>query len=53
MGSLFYAAYAANQRGLDHVPELWAVVGLTVLASVVLYGVSTDPVMRLLDRPGR
>ena len=53
LGSLFYAAYAANQRGLDHVPALWAVVGLTVLASVVLYGVSTDPVMRLLDRPGR
>ena len=53
LGSLFYAAYAANQRGLDHVPELWAVVGLTVLASVVLYGVSTDAAMRLLDRPGR
>jgi NhaP-type Na+/H+ or K+/H+ antiporter len=50
LGSLFYAAYAANQQGLERPPELWAVVGLAVLASVVLYGVSTDAVMRLLDR---
>ncbi|OKI45968.1 hypothetical protein A6A29_30955 [Streptomyces sp. TSRI0281] len=51
IGSLFYLAYA-----LGHVPftgyaeELWAVVSFTVLASVLLHGVSATPVIRRLDR---
>ena len=31
------------------MPELWAVVGLTVLISVGLHGVTVTPAMRRLD----
>ncbi|GAA3447559.1 cation:proton antiporter [Planomonospora venezuelensis] len=51
IGSLFYLAYALGQTGFG-VPaaELWAVVAFTVLASVVLHGVTATPVMARLDR---
>ncbi|MGW0480327.1 cation:proton antiporter [Nonomuraea sp. NPDC003214] len=50
VGSLFYLAYALGQADFG-VPadELWAVTGFTVLASVVLHGVTATPVMRRLD----
>ncbi|WP_043628028.1 cation:proton antiporter [Nonomuraea candida] len=50
IGSLFYLAYALGQAGFG-VPadELWAVAGFTVLASVVLHGVTATPVMNHLD----
>ncbi|MFD5266259.1 cation:proton antiporter [Streptomyces sp. NPDC058335] len=51
IGSLYYLAYALGQR---HLPvserELWAVVTFTVLASVVLHGVTAGPVVARLDR---
>ncbi|MFE9776238.1 cation:proton antiporter [Streptomyces sp. NPDC005931] len=51
IGSLFYLAYALGEGTFD-VPggELWAVVTFTVLASVVLHGVSASPVISRLDR---
>ncbi|MGV9776098.1 cation:proton antiporter [Streptosporangium sp. NPDC003464] len=51
IGSLFYLAYALGQADFG-VPaeELWAVVAFTVLASLVLHGVTATPVMRRLDR---
>ncbi|MDT9685871.1 cation:proton antiporter [Streptomyces sp. TRM76323] len=51
IGSLFYLAYALGVEGF-HVPagELWAVVTFTVLASVVVHGVSASPVISRLDR---
>ncbi|WP_336215529.1 cation:proton antiporter [Nonomuraea sp. LPB2021202275-12-8] len=50
IGSLFYLAYALGQADFG-VPaeELWAVVGFTVLASVVLHGVTATPAMDRLD----
>ncbi|MEV4218413.1 cation:proton antiporter [Nonomuraea sp. NPDC049725] len=50
VGSLFYLAFALGQADFG-VPadELWAVTGFTVLASVVLHGVTATPVMRRLD----
>jgi NhaP-type Na+/H+ or K+/H+ antiporter len=51
IGSLFYLAYALGSHGFG-VPagELWAVVTLTVVASVVLHGMTASPVISRLDR---
>ncbi|MFD6416570.1 cation:proton antiporter [Streptomyces sp. NPDC060194] len=51
IGSLYYLAYALGQTGFP-VPddELWAVVAFTVLASVVLHGLTAGPVVTRLDR---
>ncbi|MFC8226346.1 cation:proton antiporter [Streptomyces sp. NPDC057287] len=51
IGSLYYLAYALGQHDFP-VParELWAVVTFTVLASVVLHGVTAGPVVTRLDR---
>lgn len=51
IGSLYYLAYALGQHGFA-VPEreLWAVVTFTVLASVVLHGITAGPVIARLDR---
>ncbi|MEV5729159.1 cation:proton antiporter [Streptomyces pharetrae] len=51
IGSLYYLAYALGQHAFP-VParELWAVVTFTVLASVVLHGVTAGPVVTRLDR---
>ncbi|MGW5640988.1 cation:proton antiporter [Streptomyces sp. NPDC003832] len=51
IGSLYYLAYALGQHDFP-VParELWAVVTFTVLASVVLHGVTAGPVVKRLDR---
>ncbi|MGC5013053.1 cation:proton antiporter [Streptosporangium sp. DT93] len=51
IGSLFYLAYALGQADFG-VPaeELWAVVAFTVVASLVVHGISATPVMTRLDR---
>ncbi|TMR95619.1 cation:proton antiporter [Nonomuraea basaltis] len=50
IGSLFYLAYALGRADFG-VPaeELWAVTAFTVLASVVLHGVTATPAMTRLD----
>ncbi|MEV5319237.1 cation:proton antiporter [Streptomyces sp. NPDC052687] len=51
IGSLYYLAYALGQQGFAVSPrEVWAVVTFTVLASVVLHGVTAGPVVTRLDR---
>jgi sodium/hydrogen antiporter len=50
IGSLYYLAFALGHADFGVPPEeLWAVVGFTVVASVVLHGVTATPVMRRLD----
>ncbi|MEV0585368.1 cation:proton antiporter [Nonomuraea sp. NPDC050310] len=51
IGSLYYLAYALGHADFG-VPaeELWAIAAFTVLASVVLHGISATPVMRYMDR---
>ena len=49
LGSFYYLAFAANAAAFPEMPELWAVVGLTVLISVGLHGVTVTPAMRRLD----
>lgn len=49
IGSVYYVAYAAHTADFPRMTEVWATVGFTILASVVLHGVTATPVMRWLD----
>lgn len=50
VGSLFYLAFALQEAEFPGAQRLWAIVMLTVVASVVLHGITATPVMRALDR---
>lgn len=54
VGSLYYLAYATSH---EHVPDeawLWSTVAFTVIASVLLHGITATPAMSRLDaRRGR
>ncbi|MFY2764663.1 cation:proton antiporter [Arenimonas sp. MALMAid1274] len=55
IGSLYYLAFAMNHADFDSIRELWAVVCLVVVLSIVLHGASASAVMAWLDgrRRGR
>jgi NhaP-type Na+/H+ or K+/H+ antiporter len=53
IGSLYYVSYALGQADFAAPRELWAVVGLVVVCSVVLHGVTATPFMRAVDRRHR
>lgn len=50
VGSLFYLSYALVEHDFPVAEQLWAVVGLTVLMSVAIHGLSAGPVMHRYDR---
>ncbi|QGV82239.1 cation:proton antiporter [Streptomyces ficellus] len=51
IGSLYYLAYALGQNDFGGLAQqLWAAVAFTVLASVVLHGVTATPAISRLDR---
>jgi NhaP-type Na+/H+ or K+/H+ antiporter len=49
IGSIYYLAYGANRMELAEPGRLWALVGLVVLLSVLVHGLSVTPIMRHLD----
>ncbi len=49
VGSLFYLSYAAGHEHLPDEPWLWSTVAFTVIASVMLHGVTATPAMARLD----
>jgi len=49
VGSLYYLAYAAGEADFDVEPWLWSTVVFTLVASVMVHGVLSTPVMRRLD----
>jgi NhaP-type Na+/H+ or K+/H+ antiporter len=53
LGSFYYLAYALNQATFERAEELWSVLGLTVLISILLHGTTVTPVMRHLDSKRR
>jgi NhaP-type Na+/H+ or K+/H+ antiporter len=53
IGSLYYISWALERGHFGQPERLWAIVGLTVAASVVLHGVTATPAMALLDRQRR
>lgn len=50
VGSMYYIAYALNGAPFPQAERLWAIVGLVVLISILLHGLTVTPIMRSLDR---
>ena len=50
VGSIYYVAYALNHAAFPQAERLWAIVGLIILLSVLLHGLTVTPIMRGLDR---
>ncbi|QBX33380.1 sodium:proton antiporter [Paracoccus liaowanqingii] len=51
IGSFYYLAYGLNHiEDPGHAARLWAIVGLVVLLSIIMHGLSVTPIMRKLDR---
>lgn len=49
VGSLYYLAYATSHEHVPEEPWLWSTVAFTVIASVLLHGVTATPAMARLD----
>ncbi len=49
VGSIYYLAYALQRGGFAGSEAMWSTIGLIILCSVVLHGVTVTPVMRRLD----
>ena len=49
VGSFYYLAYGLNHMTEPGGERLWSVVGLIVLLSILLHGLTVTPVMRHLD----
>lgn len=50
VGSFYYLAYGLNHMEVEGSERLWAIVGVVVLMSVLLHGLTVTPIMRTLDR---
>ncbi|MEU4738874.1 cation:proton antiporter [Actinosynnema sp. NPDC023658] len=50
VGSLFYVAYAIQSGDFVDPGAIWRVVGLVVIGSILLHGITATPSIRLLDR---
>ncbi|NIK47728.1 cation:proton antiporter [Variibacter gotjawalensis] len=50
VGSIYYLAFAMNKIDLPNAEHVWAFVGLIILISILMHGLTVTPVMRLLDR---
>lgn len=51
VGSVYYLAYGLNHMdGVQGGERLWAIVGLTILVSILMHGLTVTPIMRQLDR---
>ena len=50
IGSLYYVSYGLAQADFEGPRALWAFVGLVVVCSVVIHGITATPVMRVVDR---
>lgn len=50
VGSIYYVAYALNHERFPAAERLWAIVGLVILLSILLHGLTVTPIMRRLDR---
>ncbi len=49
-GSIYYLAYGLNHIELVGAERLWGLVGLVILLSILLHGLTVTPIMRSLDK---
>jgi NhaP-type Na+/H+ or K+/H+ antiporter len=52
VGSIYYLAYAAGEVDEFGADWLWATVGFTIVASVLVHGALASPIMRRVDPEG-
>jgi NhaP-type Na+/H+ or K+/H+ antiporter len=50
VGSIYYLAYGLNHMPVEGGDRLWAIVGLVILMSILMHGLTVTPIMRRLDR---
>jgi NhaP-type Na+/H+ or K+/H+ antiporter len=50
VGSIYYLAYGINHMNVTDAERLWGIVGLVVLFSILLHGLTVTPIMRSLDK---
>lgn len=50
VGSFYYLAYGLNHMDVEGGERLWAIVGLVVVFSILLHGLTVTPIMRTVDR---
>lgn len=50
LGSVYYLAFGLNHGDFENQHALWETLGLIVLGSILLHGLTVTPVMRLLNR---
>jgi len=49
VGSIYYLAYALTAASFAGADQLWAIVSVTILASIATHGVTATPMMNLID----
>jgi len=49
LGSVYYLAYGINHGRFEYEVSIWSTLGLVILASILLHGISVTPIMRRLD----
>lgn len=50
IGSFYYLAYGLNHAPFEGGERLWSILGLIVVFSVLLHGITVTPLMRRFDR---
>lgn len=50
LGSVYYLAYGVNHGAFEREVSIWSTLGLVILVSIVLHGVTVTPIMKRLDR---
>ncbi|WP_052207921.1 cation:proton antiporter [Croceibacterium mercuriale] len=50
VGTIYYVAFGINHMSIGDAERLWGVVGLVVLLSILLHGLTVTPIMRTLDQ---
>ncbi len=50
VGSVYYIAYGLNHGDFGDSERLWAVVGVIILASILIHGITATPLLGRLAR---
>jgi NhaP-type Na+/H+ or K+/H+ antiporter len=52
MGSIYYLAYGQNSAEFEQLGTAWAVASFTILASIVIHGITASGIMRVVEKGG-
>jgi sodium/hydrogen antiporter len=50
IGSIYYVAYGINHGDFGSSERLWAILGFIILASIVIHGITANPLLERLRR---